>query len=185
MFMPHRYPSNIDLTIYFIMRHSAAYWIEKLQLIPHVEGGAFGEVYRSDLLIPKSALPLFFRGGRSASTSIYFLLAQGQFSAFHRIASDELWHFYFGDPLLIYEINHAGRMIEHRLGQDPEKGESFQAVVKAGSWFASVPAPGSEYALVGCTVAPGFDFADFELAEREVLAAQYPEHADMIRRLTR
>lgn len=166
-------------------RPSAAYWIEKLQLTPHIEGGAFGEVYRSDLTIPQTALPLLFQGDRSASTSIYFLLAQGQFSAFHRIASDELWHFYFGDALLIYEINHGGRMIEHRLGKDPEKGESFQTVVKAGSWFASVPAPGSEYALVGCTVAPGFDFADFELAEREVLAAQYPEHKEVIRRLTR
>ena len=167
------------------MRLSASYWIEKLQLTPHVEGGAFGEVYRSELIIPRSSLPLFFQGSRAASTSIYFLLAAGQFSAFHRIASDEVWHFYFGDPLLVYEITHGGRMVEHRLGQDPKSGESFQTVVKAGSWFASVPAPGSEYSLVGCTVAPGFDFADFELAEREPLIAQYPEHAEVIRRLTR
>ncbi|HLZ87840.1 MAG TPA: cupin domain-containing protein [Puia sp.] len=167
------------------MRPSASYWIEKLQLTPHVEGGAFGEVYRSELIIPRSSLPLFFQGSRNASTSIYFLLAAGQFSAFHRIASDELWHFYFGDPLLVYEITHGGRLIEHRLGQNPENGESFQTVVKAGSWFASVPAPGSEYTLVGCTVAPGFDFEDFELAEREPLASQYPEHAEIIRRLTR
>src|SRR5579871_5098808 len=130
-------------------RPSTAYWIDKLQLTPHVEGGAFREVYRSELVVPRTALPLFFQGNRNASTSIYFLLGQGQFSAFHRIASDEVWHFYYGDALLVYEITHGGRMIEHRLGQDPAKGEVFQTVVKAGSWFASVPAPESEYALVG------------------------------------
>src|ERR1700729_1066310 len=147
----------------------ASYWIEKFQLIPHVEGGAFREVYRSDLVISKSALPLFFQGNRAASTSIYFLLAAGQFSAFHRIASDELWHFYFGDPLLIYEINHSGMLTTHRLGNNPENGEVFQTMIRAGSWFASVPADDSEYALVGCTVSPGFDFADFELADSQSL----------------
>jgi predicted cupin superfamily sugar epimerase len=167
------------------MRPSANYWIEKLQLTQHVEGGAFREVYRSPLTIPRRSLPLFFQGDRSASTSIYFLLTAGQFSAFHRIASDELWHFYFGDPLLIYEIGHSGLLTTHRLGCDPEKGECFQTVVRAGSWFASTPAPGSEYALVGCTVAPGFDFAEFELAECTALAQQYPHHAEVIKRLTR
>jgi uncharacterized protein len=163
----------------------ASYWIEKFQLTPHMEGGAFREVYRSDLVIAKSALPLFFQGSRAASTSIYFLLAAGQFSAFHRIASDELWHFYYGDPLLIYEIGHNGRMKEHLLGSDPEKGQRFQTAVRGGSWFASTPTPGSAYSLVGCTVAPGFDFAEFELAEQEALVTQYPEHEAVIRRLTR
>jgi predicted cupin superfamily sugar epimerase len=167
------------------MRPAAAYWIEKLELTPHVEGGAFREVYRSELNLPKTVLPLFFQGSRSASTSIYFLLSSGQFSAFHRIASDELWHFYYGDPLWVYEIGHTGRLYTHRLGPDPDKGECFQTVVRAGSWFASAPAPGSEYALVGCTVAPGFDFADFELANREALATQYPEHTDLIKQFTR
>jgi predicted cupin superfamily sugar epimerase len=167
------------------MRPTASYFIEKLGLTPHVEGGAFREIYRSELVIPRSSLPLFFQGSRSASTSIYFLLAAGQFSAFHRIAADEQWHFYYGDPLLVYEITHGGRLIEHRLGQDPEKGECFQTVVKAGSWFASMPAPGSEYSLVGCTVAPGFDFEDFELARREPLSQMYPEHAAIIAQLTR
>ena len=167
------------------MRPNAAYWIEKLALTAHVEGGAFREVYRSELNLPKTILPLFFQGSRSASTSIYFLLAAGQFSAFHRIASDELWHFYYGDPLHVYEIGHNGRLHTHVLGSDPEKGEAFQTVVKAGSWFASAPAPGSEYALVGCTVAPGFDFADFELANREALSGQYQEHADLISKYTR
>lgn len=167
------------------MRPDASYWIKKLQLTQHVEGGAFRETYRSELTIPRTILPLFFQGDRNTSTSIYFLLASGQFSAFHRIASDEVWHFYFGDPLLVHEIGHNGRLITHLLGTNPEKGESFQTVVKAGSWFASVPAPGSEYALVGCTVAPGFDFADFELADRVTLSQQYPEHAELIQELTR
>src|ERR1700743_3581745 len=121
----------------------ASYWIDKLQLTAHIEGGAFREIYRSELVLPKTALPLFFQGARAASTSIYFLLAKDQFSAFHRIASDELWHFYHGDPLEIYEIGHSGRMTRHLLGSDPDKGESFQTIVRAGSWFASVPAPGS------------------------------------------
>src|SRR5882757_5219423 len=102
------------------MRPNAAYWIQQLQLTAHVEGGAFREVYRSELTIPQKALPVFFQGNRNIATSIYFLLAEGQFSAFHRIASDECWHFYFGDALLIYEIGHNGLMVTHRLGNDPE-----------------------------------------------------------------
>ena len=92
---------------------------------------------------------------------------------------------YYGDTLLIYEIGHSGGLTVHRLGSDPEKGESFQAVVKAGSWFASIPAENSEYALVGCTVSPGFDFAEFELADRAALVKQYPQHTTLIESLTR
>jgi predicted cupin superfamily sugar epimerase len=166
-------------------RPNAAYWTERLQLTPHTEGGAYREVYRSQLSIPQSSLPILFQGDRNVSTSIYFLLEGGQFSAFHRIASDELWHFYFGDPLLIHEINHSGMLVTHRLGSHPEAGEAFQVVIKAGSWFASTPAEGSEYTLAGCTVAPGFDFADFEMADRAVLTSHYPAHAELICRLTR
>jgi predicted cupin superfamily sugar epimerase len=167
------------------MRPDADYWLDKLQLTRHVEGGAFREVYRSELEIPRQSLPLFFQGDRNASTHIFFLLTDGQFSAFHRIAADELWHFYSGDPLEVFEITHSGRLVTHRLGADPEKGESFFSVVSAGSWFASAVAEGGDYTLVGCTVAPGFDFADFELADGEALASQYPAHAGLIRRLTR
>lgn len=167
------------------MRPDAAFWLEKLQLARHVEGGAFREVYRSELVISHQSLPLFFQGDRNACTHIYFLLTKGEFSAFHRIAADELWHFYAGDPLLVHEITHSGRMVKHRLGSDYSRGEALFDVVGAGSWFASEPAEGSEYSLVGCTVAPGFDFADFELAGRESLAMQYPDQAELIRRLTR
>ena len=135
--------------------------------------------------MPQSSLPVLFQGSRNISTSIYFLLEKGQFSAFHRIASDELWHFYSGGTLLIYEISHSGGLITHRLGADAENGESFQTVVHAGNWFASVPAEDVDYSLVGCTVAPGFDFADFEMADRQALSRQYPAHAEIIRRLTR
>jgi uncharacterized protein len=167
------------------MRPNADYWINKLQLTPHIEGGAFREVYRSPMSVPGHCLPVLFQGDRNISTSIYFLLSQGQFSAFHRIASDELWHFYYGDALLIHEINHAGLLVTHRLGNDPGKGETFLTVIKAGSWFASTPATDSEYSLVGCTVSPGFDFAEFELAERATLCERYPGHAKLIESLTR
>src|SRR5579871_1921267 len=118
-------------------RPDADYWIDKLKLTSHVEGGAFREVYRSELVIPRQSLPLFFQGDRNAATHIYFLLRQGQFSAFHRIAADEGWHFYAGDPLFVHEITHNGRLLTHRLGGDPEKGTTFYSTVTAGSWFAS------------------------------------------------
>lgn len=168
-----------------VMRPHATYWMEKLHLTPHIEGGAFREVYRSELTIPKTSLPASFGGQRNISTSIYFLLEKGQFSAFHRIASDECWHFYFGDPLLIFEIMADGNLTTHRLGTAIENGEHFQTMIRAGSWFASVPAEGSEYSLVGCTVSPGFDFADFELADGSSLSRQYPRHAELIGKLTR
>ena len=166
-------------------KHTAAYWKEKLQLTPHVEGGAFKEIYRSLLSIPKQALTAEHTGDRAASTAIYFLLEQDEFSAFHRIASDELWHFYDGDNLCIYEIRENGELIQHLLGLDIEKGEQPTILINAGSWFASrVEIPGG-YCLCGCTVAPGFDFADFELADRKILQAQYPQHSGIIALLTR
>jgi predicted cupin superfamily sugar epimerase len=103
----------------------------------------------------------------------------------HRIAADEVWHFYYGGPLQVYEIDASGQLTIHLLGNNPANNESFQCVVKAGSWFGAVPAPGTEYALVGCTVAPGFHFDDFELAERTALLQQYPQHAGVIEMLTR
>lgn len=167
------------------MRREAEYWIQQLQLAEHIEGGAFREVYRSPLQVASTALPASFGGPRHISTSIYFLLKQDQFSAFHRIKSDELWHFYYGDPLVVYELEADGTLTEHLLGSDPEQGQQFQCVVKAGSWFASRVRAGGTYALVGCTVAPGFDFADFELAEREALVNAYPAWRSLIEELTR
>lgn len=167
------------------MHPAADYWIQQLQLTEHIEGGAFREVYRSPLQVPAASLPASFGAQRNMSTSIYFLLKQEQFSAFHRIKSDELWHFYYGDPLVVYELEPSGTLTEHLLGNDPEQGQQFQCTVKAGNWFASRVQLGGAYSLVGCTVAPGFDFADFELAEREALTQEYPAFASLIRELTR
>lgn len=167
------------------MQRQADYWIQQLQLTEHVEGGAFREVYRSPLILAPGSLPEAFGAPRNASTSIYFLLKQDQFSAFHRIKSDELWHFYYGDPLVVYELEEDGSCTSHLLGNDPAQGQQFQCVVKAGSWFASRVQAGGSYSLVGCTVAPGFDFADFELADRATLAAAYPAHRQLITELTR
>ncbi|SRR5579871_267997 len=168
------------------MNASADYWIAKLQMTKHPEGGAFREVYRSSLNIEKENLPGNFKGSRNVCTSIYFLLKRNEFSAFHRIASDELWHFYFGNALMIYEIESlTGTLKTHKLGNNFENGEVFQTVIKAGNWFASAVNDNGEYALVGCTVAPGFDFADFELAERNKLIKDHPQHKDLIISLTR
>lgn len=163
---------------------TAAYWIDKLQLATHIEGGAFREIYRSPVIAPLQALPATFTGERSFSTSIYFLLQQQQFSAFHKIKSDEVWHFYYGDALIVYEIDEQGSLIEHRLGCDPDNNETFQCVIAAGNWFAARLAPGGKYALVGCTVSPGFDFADFELAKQDELISSYPAHSQLIKELT-
>ncbi len=165
--------------------NDAQYWIDTLKLEPHPEGGYFRETYRSPLAIPRAALPPSFGGDRSVSTAIYFLLQSGEFSAFHRIASDEMWHFYAGGPLTVYTIGLDGQLCEIRLGPSPDRGEVFQAVVPAGCWFGSCPTHPNSFALVGCTVAPGFDFGDFEMADRASLLATYPQHAALIRRLTR
>ena len=167
------------------MRKDADYWIRTLQLNRHIEGGSFREVYRSKLEIPRENLPPDFKGACAASTSIYFLLEKGQYSAFHRICSDEVWHFYAGHSLRIYEIESSGNLLIHRLGNDPEQGETFQCIIKAGNWFAAKVADGGDFTLAGCTVSPGFDFRDFELADGTMLAAEYPQHRGCIAELSR
>lgn len=163
----------------------AGYWIEKLGLERHPEGGYYRQTYKSDLILAKESLPAEFTGPRAASTVIYFLLDGENFSAFHRLRSDEVWHFYVGATLVVYVIDESGRYSEILLGSDPEAGEVLQAVVKAGCWFASRVRDGKSFALVGCTVAPGFEFADFEMARREALVLEHPRHRAVIERLTR
>ncbi|WP_027892208.1 cupin domain-containing protein [Calidithermus chliarophilus] len=158
------------------MRPSAEYWIKRLGLQPHPEGGYYTETYRAAQTLPD---------GRPVATEIYFLLEHDNFSALHRLNSDETWHFYTGDGLTVHLIEPGGAYRTLNLGPDPTQGQTFQGVVPAGCWFgATVDAPGG-YALVGCTVAPAFDFADFELAEREALSRLYPQHRALIERLTR
>lgn len=165
-------------------QYNAQYWKDKLQLESHVEGGAFKEVYRSDMVLPQNTLTTEHKGDRAASTSIYFLLQHGEFSAFHRIASDEIWHHYDGTTLMVYEIDADGQLTTHKLGKNIENGETPQAVIKANSWFGSRVEVENGYALCGCTVAPGFDFADFELADRDELSTHFPQYADLIKSLT-
>ena len=135
---------------------SSQFYIDQLDLQPHPEGGYFKETYRSVGTIPANALPGGFTGARSFSTAIYYLLQKGEFSTFHRIQSDECWHFYAGQTLLIHIIFDNGQYVCVKLGTNIDAGETFQFVVPAKAWFASEPATGSAFALVGCTVAPGF-----------------------------
>ncbi len=161
---------------------NAQYWIDHLELSPHPEGGYYRATYKADLTIAGSALPSTFGGNRAASTAIYFLLEGKDFSAFHRIAADEVWHFYAGNSLVVYVIDAEGNASELHLGSG---SGCFQAVVKAGCWFASRLKEPAGFALVGCTVAPGFEFEDFELATRSELIREYPAHRKLIEELTR
>jgi len=163
---------------------SAQGLITQLELVRHPEGGWFRETYRSTESVSAQALPERFDGSRVLSTAIYFLLEEEEFSALHRIKSDEMWHFYAGSPLLIHAIFPDGRYSARRLGSDCAAGDLYQVVVSAGCWFGAELA-GKQFALVGCTVSPGFDFADFEMADRQQLSACYPQHAELIERLTK
>ncbi len=164
---------------------TAAQWIETLQLQRHPEGGWYRETYRSPERIPADALPDRFGGARSFATAIYFLLEGGDFSAMHRIRSDELWFFHAGSPLVITAIAPDGTLSRQTIGCDPAGSAFPQALVPAGSWFGARLLDPASYALVSCTVAPGFDFADFELAHRYDLLALYPHHDAVIAELTR
>jgi len=147
---------------------TAAYWIEKLQLLPHPEGGHYRETYRKD----------------PVSSAIFFLLQSGERSRLHRLKSDELWHFHVGSPLTLFLIHPGGRLETLSLGDSPEKGEAFQAVIPAGCWFGARVNEPDSFALIGCTVAPGFLFEDFELADRHELTRQFPQHRKIIEKLT-
>lgn len=162
----------------------AGYWIEKLNLIEHPEGGFFRETYRSGEYIPHAGLPDRFIGPRSFSTAIYFLVTGRSPSHLHRLKGDELWHFYAGDRATLHVFHPDGRYEPHLLGGNPEAGESFQAVVPAGCWFGATVEEPDGYALAGCTVAPGFDYADFLLARRSELLLIFPDHASLIEQLT-
>ena len=160
---------------------TAADWIRALGLVPHPEGGHYRETYRAAATVT----PPGFEGPRALSTAIYFLLQAGEVSALHRLRSDEVWHFHTGATLLVIELTLAGALTEHRLGLEVERGEQLQVMVPAGSWFGARVAGGVGFTLVGCTVAPGFDFADFELADRETLEARYGRYRQTIAAFTR
>ncbi|HTB52555.1 MAG TPA: cupin domain-containing protein [Ferruginibacter sp.] len=159
--------------------------VKKFNMLSHPEGGYYKETYRCIETIPQQVLSRKFSGERNISTAIYFLLEQGSFSGFHKIKSDECWHFYAGGAMNIYVIHINGHLEMIRLGNDISQAQTFQHVVPAGCWFASEPAQNVSFSFVGCTVAPGFDFADFELAKADELIKVYPTHKDIIKRLCR
>jgi len=160
-------------------------WIQKLKLLRHPEGGFYKEVYRSTETISHKSLPKRFNGNRSISTSIYFLLENDQFSSFHRLESDEIWHFYAGSPLIIHIIASDGSYRIEKLGLNIDEDQRPQITIPTGTWFAAEVIDKSSYSLIGCTVAPGFDFDDFELAERKSLINHFPHLETIINKLTR
>ena len=166
------------------MLKSAEYWIRHFGLIKHPEGGYYNETYRSDELISGESLPERFKGKYSFSTAIYYLLKSGDFSKFHRLKSDEIWHFYAGSPLNIFIIEQNGNLRKHLIGSGKENEELFQVLIPAMCWISAVPMEKDSYSLVGCTVAPGFEYKDLEFGNIDELIAQYPHHKEIIEMLT-
>jgi predicted cupin superfamily sugar epimerase len=156
--------------------------IEQLGLEPHPERGFFKETHRASSNVDSDR----HGGQRAASTAIYFLVtADAPATYLHRLRSDEVFHLYDGGPLEIVRLFSDGTWDVARLGQDFGAGERPQVVVPAGTWFGTELVTGASHCLVGCTVAPGFEFRDFELADGPELAAQYPDAAERIGRMCR
>lgn len=164
------------------MNEKAKYYIQKLQLKKHPEGGYFREIYRAGEIISIDAPKK--NNKRNVSTSIYFLLEGSQISKFHKLKSDELWHFYDGTAVKIYILDQYGKLSEVLIGRDIKNGEVFQTAIEKNNWFAAEVIDNRSFSLIGCTVSPGFDFSDFELAKRENLLKNFPEHKELILKFT-
>jgi predicted cupin superfamily sugar epimerase len=158
---------------------TAADYIARLQLFPHPEGGFYKETYRADF----SVTPQGAQAPTGSCTSIHYLLQDSDYSGFHRIAYPELWYFHDGAPLTVHEIDAKGNYSHRTLGRG--EGEHLSLVVEPGIWFAADLPSKEGYALVSCAVAPAFDFALFEMARLDTILAQYPQHAEVLRRLCR
>jgi len=163
---------------------TAEYWIQALRLRKHPEGGYYREVYRSSETISSASLPPRFGEERNLATSIYFLLPGHEVSRLHRLSSDEIWHFYTGSSLTLHVIDRAGEHRTVRLGPDARGGEVFQAVIENRSWFGARVNEQNAFSLIGCTVAPGFEFQDFEIGSRRELLREFPRHREIIEALT-
>jgi predicted cupin superfamily sugar epimerase len=160
--------------------------IRRLELVPHpCEGGFFRETYRAPLTIPGGVLPDDYSGDRSASTAIYFLLTPETFSEMHRLPTDEVFHFYLGDTVEMLKLHPGGTGEVVRLGTDLRASEQPQVLAPGGTWQGSRLVPGGNWALLGTTVAPGFEFADYTSGRRDELITTYPEFAELITALTR
>jgi predicted cupin superfamily sugar epimerase len=149
-----------------------------------LEGGYYRETYRSADLLPAGTLPRYTTP-KAAATAIYYLLTPDTFSALHRLPADEVFHFYAGGPVEMLQLSPDGQGRVVTLGSDVTAGQRPQVVVPRGVWQGSSLLPGSPFALLGTTMAPAFDFADYEAGDRDALTRQYPAFADLIRRLTR
>jgi len=159
--------------------------IALLKLKPHPkEGGFYSETYRAGETIPANVLPTRYSGQRAFGTCIYYLLTASTFSAMHRLQSDEIFHFYLGDPVEMLQLLPDGTGKTVILGSDLRSGMQPQVIVPRGVWQGSRLVAGGKFALLGCTVAPGFDFADYEHGRRSELIASYPEFRERIVALT-
>jgi hypothetical protein len=167
------------------MLDTARGWIDYLDLERHPEGGYYRETYRTDESIPTTALPDRFDGPRDVAALIYFLLPADSFSALHRIQQDEVWHFYAGAPITLHQIAPDGTYTTQTLGRDVTDGQQLHMVVPAETWFGGTVDAEEGYGLAGCTTAPAFEFDDFELADRAALTETFPQHQEVIERLTR
>jgi len=163
--------------------NTADYFIKNLNMTPHPEGGFYKEIYASEENITSNDLKVEFEGSRILWTSIYFLLRDGEVSNFHRLKSDEMWYYHSGSPLTIYMISPKGEFITEQLGLDIENNEKPQVLVPKDYIFGSAM-NNKGYALVGCMVSPGFEFKDFELFKRNELIEKYPQHQQIILKLT-
>jgi uncharacterized protein len=159
----------------------AKFWIKKLNLEKHPEGGYFVNTYRSDKTIDLRD----YNGVRYACTAIYYLLTGNQFSSFHIMKSDEIWHFYLGSSITLHILDSKGRLNEKILGPSFNDGERLQVVVKSGCWFAASVNEKKSYSLVGCTVSPGFDYRDWKMGGRKLLTKMYPQHKWIIEKYTK
>jgi predicted cupin superfamily sugar epimerase len=158
--------------------------IHKLRLEPHPEGGYYRQTYKSPSQISTANLGNGYSSTRAYSTCIYFLLTSDTFSRFHRITQDEIWHFYHGSPIKLHVITKDGDYMNYTIGSDVLNGEQPQLVVNGGNWFAAEIIEEDNYALVGCSVAPGFDFDDFEMINQQELLKLFPKHKIIIEKLT-
>ena len=165
------------------MHPKAQKYVKQLQLKKHPEGGYFKEVYRSGERILPTHLPKRYKSSRNFSTSIYFLLEGRQFSSFHLLQSDELWHFYDGSSVLLYIINQKGELTVKKLGRDQDS--ELQLTIEKQNWFAAELEDKKLFGLFGCTVSPGFEFDDFEMEKRDDLIKKFPHHFALIKRLTK
>jgi uncharacterized protein len=163
---------------------TAEYWIEKLNLHKHPEGGYFNETYRNNENLSADLLPERYKSERCFSTLIYFLLKGEDLSHFHKLKSDEIWHFYTGSRIIVHIINEQGVYSSISLGSDIEKGEVFHYVIQKNSWFGAEVSDKTSFCLIGCTVTPGFDFNDFELGEKQELLSKFPQHKEIIERMS-